>query len=78
MFRDECDHCGRDLHICLNCAFYDPNVSRECREPAIPDAVHDKERKNLCEYFKMKGGENDAAYESESEAARRKLEELFK
>ncbi len=78
MFGDECDHCGGDLHVCLNCSFYDPNVSNECREPAIPEAVIDKERKNLCEYFKSVEEGQGQEGESESDAARRKLEELFK
>jgi hypothetical protein len=77
-FRAECDRCGGDLHICLNCAFYDPQVSRQCREPAIPDSITDKERKNLCEYFMLIENGFDQAKESASEAARRKLEELFK
>lgn len=78
MFRDECSHCGGDLHICLHCSFHDPHVSRQCRETAIQDAVRDKERKNLCEYFKAMAEGQDQAGESASEADRRKLEELFK
>lgn len=77
MFRDECDRCGGDLHICLNCSFYDPNVSRQCLEPAIPESVLDKERNNHCEYFKKGEGQGQAD-ESASEVARRKLESLFK
>ncbi|MBU0675990.1 MAG: hypothetical protein KJ950_15245 [Proteobacteria bacterium] len=78
MFRDECDNCGRDLHICINCSFYDPHASRECREPAIPDSVHDKERKNLCEYFQpVKEGQRPDG-DSAPDEARRRLEALFK
>jgi hypothetical protein len=51
MFRDECERCGADLHICLNCSFHDPHASKQCREPAIPEEARDKELKNLCEYF---------------------------
>jgi len=78
LFRDECDRCGGDLHICLNCTFYDPHASRQCREPAIPEAVKDKERKNLCEYFKRQEEGQGQGGEAASEAARRKLEALFK
>jgi hypothetical protein len=78
MFRDECDRCGGDLHICLNCTFYDPHTSRQCREPAITEAVKDKELKNLCEYFKPQAEGQDQGGESAGEAARRKLEALFK
>ncbi len=78
MFRDECDHCGGDLHICLHCSFYDPHVSRQCREPAIPESVRDKERKNLCEYFKQMTEGQGKVGESTSEAAKHELEALFK
>jgi hypothetical protein len=78
MFRDECDHCGGDLHICLNCSFYDPNVSKQCLEPAIPEAVTDKERKNLCEYFQAKAEGTGQGDGSASDADRQKLEDLFK
>ncbi len=78
MFRDECEDCGGDLHICLHCTFYDPHASKQCREPAIPEAVTDKERKNLCEYFIPIAEGSEQAGESASEDARRKLEELFK
>lgn len=77
-FRDECPRCGADLHICLNCRFYDQYASRQCREPAIPDTVKDKERRNLCEYFKPATSEAAPTGESASAAARRKLEALFK
>ena len=77
MFRDECDNCGGDLHICLNCSFYDPHASRQCREPAIPDPVKDKDRKNLCEYFIQKSNDGEQNSASESDAARRELEKLF-
>jgi hypothetical protein len=77
MFRDECDHCGGDLHICLNCSFYDPNVSRQCREPAIPESVRDKERKNLCEHFKQMTEGQGKVSDSTSEAVKQELEALF-
>lgn len=58
--------------------FHDQQASRQCREPAIPEGVKDKERRNLCEYFKAARLEQDDKCESASSAARRKLEELFK
>jgi hypothetical protein len=77
-FRDECPRCTGDLHICLNCRFYNQHASRQCREPAIPESVRDKERRNLCEYFKPAAPGQEEAGESASEIARRKLEALFK
>ncbi|MYE07481.1 MAG: hypothetical protein F4X95_01840 [Oligoflexia bacterium] len=49
-FREECPHCGSDLHICLNCRFYDKAAYNECKEPSA-ERVGDKERNNYCEYF---------------------------
>jgi len=77
-FRDECPRCGGDLHICRNCRFYDQYASRQCREPAISEGVTDKERRNLCEYFKPVTPGMEDQGEAESAAARRKLEALFK
>jgi hypothetical protein len=78
MFRDECERCGADLHICLNCSFHDPHASKQCREPAIPEEVRDKERKNLCEYFQSREAGQGQGDQSAGDDARRKLEELFK
>ncbi len=51
-FRDICPVCGKDLHVCRNCAFFKPGVYRDCAE-TVPDPVTDKERMNLCEYFRL-------------------------
>ena len=77
-FRDECSRCDGDLHICLNCRFYDQHASRQCQEPAIAEAVNDKDRRNLCEYFKPTEQGPEDQGESTSETAHKKLEELFK
>jgi len=78
-FRDECSKCGSDLHICRNCRFFDLYAANQCREPAIPDPVSDKERRNLCEYFKPSDQQGQAGKgESAGDAARRQLEALFK
>jgi len=50
-FRAVCKKCSYDLHICKNCFFYDKNAYNECRESSA-DRVANKERNNLCEYFK--------------------------
>ena len=50
-FRDECPACGRPLHVCRNCGFYDPAYNNSCRE-TMAERVADKERSNFCEYFK--------------------------
>tara|TARA_B100001248_G_C27396202_1_gene465732 strand:+ start:255 stop:551 length:297 start_codon:yes stop_codon:yes gene_type:complete len=60
-YREECDKCGADLHVCKTCEFYDPASYNECREPSA-DPVKDKERANYCDYYRpnseLKGGED--------------------
>jgi hypothetical protein len=48
--RDSCSKCGRDLHVCKNCNFFDPSAHRECREN-IPERISDKEKSNFCDNF---------------------------
>src|SRR6202453_75172 len=73
-FRDECPGCGRALHSCRNCGFYDPSYNNSCREP-MAERVVDKERFNFCEYFIP----SDAAAKPPAKSgAQDKLEALFK
>jgi hypothetical protein len=73
-FHDECPGCGRALHSCRNCGFYDPAYNNSCREP-MAERVVDKERFNFCEYFKP----GDAAAKPAAKTgAQDKLEALFK
>lgn len=73
--RDECPRCGRDVHCCLNCRFYDPHAANECREPQA-ERVLDKDRANFCDYF-LPGGQGEPAADPAAEAKRR-LADLFK
>jgi hypothetical protein len=74
-FRDDCPACDRDLHICLNCEFYDSNAYRQCRE-SIRELVQDKERANYCDFFRQStGGSGQADAEND---AMNKLDDLFK
>jgi hypothetical protein len=50
-FRDECPHCDRPLHVCLNCGFHDPVYNNQCRETQA-ERVVEKDRANFCEYFR--------------------------
>ena len=54
-FREECNHCRSDLHVCKNCEFYDPKAYNECREPSA-DVVREKERSNFCDFFNPRQG----------------------
>ncbi|MDP2344659.1 MAG: hypothetical protein Q8O67_27165 [Deltaproteobacteria bacterium] len=72
-FRAECDACSSDLHVCLNCKFYDRYVENQCREDQA-DPVANKDRRNLCEYFKPLGVD---AGDDEATKAKAKLAALF-
>ncbi len=73
--RDECPACGRDLHICLNCEFYDVNAYRQCRE-TIREPVQNKDKANYCDFFRAsKRGATRAGSENET---MKKLSDLFK
>ena len=54
-FREECSHCSADLHICLNCRFYEESAYNQCKESSA-EPVRDKERRNICEYFEASQG----------------------
>jgi hypothetical protein len=75
-FRDECPKCGRALHSCRNCGFYDPSYNNSCRE-TIAERVVDKERFNFCEYFVPSDVANRPAVKTKT-GAQDKLEALFK
>ena len=53
-FREQCDHCSSDIHICKMCQFYDNSAYNECREP-MADRILEKEKANFCDYFILYG-----------------------
>lgn len=73
-FREECERCAADLHVCLTCRFYDRYVENECRETEA-EYVSQKDRRNLCEYYKPR--EQADGQGGEVDAARAKLDALF-
>jgi hypothetical protein len=74
MRTDTCSHCGRDLHSCVQCEFYDQFAHNKCREPES-EWVSDREKANFCDLFRFSGGKDTG--KDRSREARRKLEELF-
>ena len=72
---DICPHCGRDLHCCLQCKFYDPGSYNECKE-VLAERMVDKERANICEYFVLNGAK-DSGFGRKA-MAKQALEDLFK
>lgn len=75
-FRDSCERCGADLHVCRNCAHHDPSAYNECREPNA-ERVSERERANRCDYF-APGGQQGGPLAREQASARAKLDDLFK
>lgn len=76
--RDICPSCEADLHCCLNCRFYDPQLSNACREPNV-EPVRDKDVGNFCDYFAL--GEPESrppTDQAKATDARAKLEALFR
>lgn len=72
---DTCSHCGRDLHCCLQCKFYDPGSYNECREVQA-ERVVDKERANFCDYFIVKGAKESKF--GRKAMAKQALDDLFR
>jgi hypothetical protein len=73
-FRGECSQCRSDLHVCLNCIFYDEGKANRCRESQA-DYVKEKDRANYCEYFIFK---DVRAGKSGRDEAERLWENIFK
>ena len=74
-FRAECSQCSNDLHVCKNCLFYDENAYNECRETSA-ERIMDKEKNNLCEYFKPSSQQKNAQQNSKN--LLKQAEALFK
>lgn len=48
---DQCQTCGRYVHACRMCTFYDSaETSKQCTEDDA-EKVHDKINANFCDYF---------------------------
>ena len=73
--RDECDQCRSDVHVCLNCQFYDPKVYNECRETQA-EIVREKDRSNRCDYFQPRQGPSSGV--DKAAQLRAAAEALFK
>lgn len=69
-----CRVCGKDLHACRQCKFYDTSKGKRCAEP-VADEVLDKERANFCGYFAL----NPSAHagNDQAQAARAQLAAMF-
>ena len=74
--RDECPHCGEDLHACRQCRHYSPGAHNDCRENQA-EYVADKERSNFCGYYQPAQGGPAEKKTSSKDDAEKMWEELF-
>ena len=72
-----CPYCRNDLHVCLNCRFYDEKASNQCREPQA-EKVTAKDKANFCEYFDFQDTDSLSSAEEERRKAKERLDALFK
>ncbi len=72
--RSECEVCKSDLHVCLNCRFYDPGKGNACMETQA-ERVTEKDRSNYCDYFSFK---EEGTEKAGREAAQELWDKLFK
>lgn len=76
-FRDECDRCQADLHVCLNCTHHDASAYNECRESGA-ERILERHRANRCEWFHSATLAGKGKGLSEQERAKSALDDLFK
>ncbi len=70
-----CTACGMDLHVCLNCQFYERGAYNDCRESQA-ERVLEKSRSNFCDHFRFRDSHGKSAVPAID--AKAKLESLFK
>jgi hypothetical protein len=74
---DACPQCGKYLHVCRMCVYYDPaETSSQCTEDDA-EKVHDKQAANFCDYFSLSANAFDVAEISADARARTQLTALF-
>ncbi|WP_455381443.1 hypothetical protein [Salinispira pacifica] len=74
-----CPTCGKDVHVCLNCRFYEPGVHWDCRE-TISEPVRDKDRANFCDFFMLASGNRKSGQQGRPDRAsnaRSQFDDLF-
>jgi hypothetical protein len=76
--KETCPGCGKDLHACHACRFFDPRAHNQCREPKAEWQTR-RDKANFCDFFELATGAAADPAESDKEAERkRRLDDLFK
>ena len=73
---DECPSCRSQLHVCRMCCYYDPRVTKACREDDAEE-VREKDRANFCDYFRLADDAFDAQLAAADKKAAANLDALF-
>ncbi|RMF97765.1 MAG: hypothetical protein D6727_04835 [Gammaproteobacteria bacterium] len=73
---DECPDCHVELHVCRMCVYFDPSVSKQCREDDAEE-VKEKARANFCDWFKPNPAAHDPRFKQAEARARDQLGALF-
>lgn len=73
--RDDCEKCGRPLHCCLQCKFYDRSAFHECLE-RVEHRIQDKDRGNYCDLFSF--GRDAVEKTTDKSKIKSELDNLFK
>lgn len=74
---ETCPKCSRYVRCCMNCEFYSPGASNDCREPQS-EPVADKEGANFCDYYRPAKNKKGGSLKSGAEDAKKRFDELFK
>jgi predicted RNA-binding Zn-ribbon protein involved in translation (DUF1610 family) len=73
-----CPSCGKPLHTCTNCSFFDTSARFECRKP-IAKRIESKAKANDCELYEPKQIRDlRAAQPEKTTDARSAFDALFK
>jgi len=72
-FKEVCQYCSSDLHVCKNCKFYCVGKPNDC-SVLNTEFVEDKEKFNYCEEFFFK----DDIEEKNNKSAKDVSSKLFK
>ena len=75
--RQECPECGYDMHVCLNCKFYDTSKPNQC-SAGVDEVVLNKEKANFCDEFQFKQSGAKITAGGSTAKAKQTWEKLFK
>ena len=73
---EECSTCKADLHACITCKSFSPNLSDGCSEDRA-EFMLDKEKANFCDFFRVNPKAHGLKDDAAARAAKARLAELF-